>query len=939
MYHRILTAVAALLMAVPAVAQNPPAAAAPAQALPTDPKVTLGTLPNGLKYYIRQNQKPEKRAELRLVVRAGSILEDDDQLGLAHFLEHTAFNGTTNFKKNELVSYLQSIGVRFGADLNAQTGFDETLYMLPIPTDSAHLVEKAFQILEDWAHGQIFDPTEVANERGIVVEEWRGRKGAGDRMMQKWLPIALKGSRYAARLPIGTQESIMGATPEKLRRFYQDWYRPDNMAVVAVGDFDPARIETLIRQHFSKIARRPNPRARPDVAVPDNAQPLVAITTDREATTSSVTLTFKLPAEETRTVGDYRRGLTERLYLTLLNNRFFEITQKPDAPFTGAGASKGSFFAGRKDAFSLGAGAKDGGIDRALEALLTEARRVDQFGFLGSELARAKQNLLRGYERAHAERNTTQSAAFVEEYVGNFLNGEAIPGIEYEYTLAQQLLPAITLADVNALAGRWITDENRIILVQAPEKADVKVPTEPELLAVFDRASGATVTAYTEAVSDEPLIERLPNPGRVVSERSIAAVNVTEWRLSNGARVLIKPTDFKTDEILFSAYSAGGNSLVPDRDVMSATLAGQIVQLSGLGRFNRIDLSKKLAGKAANARPTIGLISEGLSGTASPKDLETLLQLVHLSFTAPRLDSTAFQAFKSQVTPQLTNRGADPEAVFVDTIQVTLTQNHVRGRPITLATFNEVDPRRALQIYQDRFADAGDFTFLFVGNVDLATLKPFAERYLATLPATGRKENWKDVGMAPPTGVIEKVVRKGTEPKASTWIVFTGPFQNAPANRFALRALTDLFQIRLNDVLRERLGGAYSPGVGGEGTRAPRQEYSIQVQFDSSPENVEPLAKTVFAMIDSLQTAGPAAADVEKVKEQLIRARETQLKTNAYWAGNIAARDQAGEDLAGLLAPYDELIRQLTPAQIQQAARQYFNTKNYARFVLLPEKN
>ncbi len=732
MLRKVLLGAAAILISAPTLAQTPPSAVSPAQPLPTDSKVTMGTLPNGLKYYIRQNQKPEKRAELRLIVKAGSVLEDDDQLGLAHFLEHTAFNGTTNFKKNELVSYLQSIGVRFGADLNAQTGFDETMYMLPIPTDSAHIVDKAFQILEDWAHGQIFDPREVTNERGIVVEEWRGRKGAADRMMQKWLPIALKGSRYATRLPIGTQESIMATTPAKLRRYYQDWYRPDQMAVIAVGDFDPERIEALIKQRFTGIARRPNPRARPNASVPDNAQPLVAVTTDREATTSSVTLTFKQAVEETRTVGDYRRDLTERLYLTMLNNRFFEMTQKPDAPFTGAGASKGSFFAGGKDAFSLGAGARDGGIERAVEALLTEARRVDQFGFLESELTRAKQNLLRGYERAHAERNTTQSAVFVEEYAGNFLYGEAIPGIEYEYTLTQQLLPAITLADVNTLAGRWITDENRIIMVQAPEKADVKVPTEPELLAVFDRASKATVTAYTEAVSDEPLIERLPAPGRVVQERNIPVVNITEWRLSNGARVLIKPTDFKADEIVFSAYSEGGSSLVPDRDVMSASLASQIVQLGGLGQFNRIDLGKKMAGKAVNARANIGLTTEGLNGTASPKDLETLLQLVHLSFTAPRLDTTAFQAFKAQVTPQLTNRGANPDAVFFDTITVTMTQNHARGRPITLAAFNEVDPNRALQIYQDRFAEAGDFTFLFVGNVDLATLKPFVEKYLAT---------------------------------------------------------------------------------------------------------------------------------------------------------------------------------------------------------------
>jgi zinc protease len=526
----------------------------------------------------------------------------------------------------------------------------------------------------------------------------------------------------------------------------------------------------------------------------------------------------------------------------------------------------------------------------------------------------------------------------VSEYIGHFLNGEAIPGIEYEYTLAQRLLPGITLADVNTLARNWITDENRIILVQAPQKPDVKVPTEAELLAVFERAGRAPVVAWTEAVSDEPLLERTPAPGSIVSERTIASINLTEWRLSNGARVLIKPTDFKSDEIVFNAYSVGGSSLVPDADIMSATGATQVVRLSGLGRFNRVDLGKKLTGKVANAVPTIGAVSEGLSGGASPQDLETLLQLVHLWFTAPRLDTVAFQAYRNQITPVLSNRGASPMAVFTDTIQAVMSQHHARGRPLTLATFNEIDPHKAFRIYQDRFADAGDFTFVFVGNVDLAKLKSLAERYLATLPVTGRKENWKDVGMPSPRGVINKVVHKGTEQKAATLIWFTGPIQFSPESRFALRALTDLFQIRLNDVLRERLGGTYSPGVGGGANRVPHPEYSIQIQFGSAPENVEPLAQTVFALIDSLKTSGPSAADVEKVREQMIRTRETDLKTNSYWAGNIAGRDQAGEDLEGLLAPYDAMIRNLTAAQIQQAAQKYFDTKNYVRFVLLPEK-
>ncbi|HEX3868463.1 MAG TPA: pitrilysin family protein, partial [Gemmatimonadaceae bacterium] len=447
---------------------TPVAAPAPSTRLPVDPKVRIGTLPNGIRYYIRQNTKPEKRAELRLVVNAGSILENNEQLGLAHFVEHTAFNGTTHFAKNDLIKYLQSIGVRFGADLNASTDFDETTYILPIPTDTARIIDQAFTILEDWAHGQVFDSTEVTNERGVVREEWRLGKGASDRMLHEWLPIAFKGSLYADRLPIGNEQSIMTATPARLRSFYSKWYRPDLEAVIAVGDFDPAAIEAEIKKHFGPIPKPVNPPARPVAGVPSNTAPLIAVASDKEATGSDVELIFKEPAETTKTVGDYKRDLMARLYLGMLNGRLDEITQKPDAPFLGAEASKGSFIARTEDAFTLGANVKDGGIAKGLEALLTEAKRVDEFGFLQSELDREKIDLLRGYERAYAERDKTQSSALVQEYIANYLHGEAIPGIEYEYKLVQELVPTITLADVNKLASKWITDDNRIIIAESP---------------------------------------------------------------------------------------------------------------------------------------------------------------------------------------------------------------------------------------------------------------------------------------------------------------------------------------------------------------------------------------------------------------------------------------------------------------------------------------
>ncbi|MGK2962754.1 MAG: M16 family metallopeptidase [Gemmatimonadaceae bacterium] len=921
--------------AAPAVAQQP---ATPLDAkLPVDPKVKVGTLENGIRYYIRQNSRPENRAELRLVVNAGSVLESPDQLGLAHFLEHTAFNGTTHFAKNDLIKYLESIGVRFGADLNAYTSFDETVYILPIPTDTARIVDQAFLILEDWAHGQLFDSTEVANERGVVREEWRGRKGASDRMLQQWLPIAFKGSRYAERLPIGTEESIMAANPEKLRRFYRDWYRPDLMAVIAVGDFDPAAIETKIRQHFSKIAKRSDAPARPVYDVPANKEPLVAIATDREATSSSVNLIYKMPATGVETVGDYRTMLIERLYLRMLNSRFSEITQRPDAPFLGAGASKSSFFARSTEGFTLAAGVKDGGVDAAVEALLTEARRVDQFGFLETELDRVKQDVLRGYERSFAERERTQSEAFVEEYIGNYLEGEAIPGIEYEYRIAQELIPTITLSEVNQLARKWITDENRVIIAQTPLKDSVQVPTREGMLAAFERASTATIAAYTESVSAEQLVANSPPPGTIVSSKQIPGLDAAEWKLSNGARVIVKPTDFQADQVLFAAYSPGGTSLASDADYMSAAVASQIIPMGGLGSFNAVDLDKKLTGKVASVNPVLGETTEGMSGSSSPKDIETMFQLAYLSFTAPRLDLVRFEAFKNQVAPFLANRGLAPGNVFSDTVQVTMAQNAFRARPVSPSTFAEIDPEKSLIFYKDRFADASDFTFILVGNVDTVALKPFVETWLASLPASGRSETSRDSGIRPPAGVVKKVVKKGTEAKATTRMFFTGVCSYTPEERLKLRALTTMMQTRLNESLRERLGGTYSPNIGGSCQRLPRQQYTVQLGYGSSIENVEPLTAAVFALIDSVKTQTPSQADVDKVKEEILRSREVEVKTNAYWLGNIQARDQAGEDLAGLGSAYDEMVRRLTAADLQGAARYYFNTENYARFVLLPE--
>jgi zinc protease len=635
-------------------------------------------------------------------------------------------------------------------------------------------------------------------------------------------------------------------------------------------------------------------------------------------------------------VADYRRDLVEQLYFSMLNARFAEIGQRPDAPFLDAGASVGSYGDRTTDAFTLGADVKDGGVNQGLDALLLEARRAN-LGFLDSELARAKLDMLRGLEQSYAERAKTVSAAYVGAYVDNFLTGSPIASIDYRYQVAQQLVPTITVADVNALARKWITPTNRVIIVEAPDKPGVAVPTEGDIVAVLDKSAQEPVTAYTETVSADPLVPTLPTPGRVVSERTIAGAGVTEWTLSNGARVLVKPTDFKNDEVIMTSYAMGGVSLAPDSDVVSAQLASDIMDQSGVGAFSATDLAKKLSGKVANVSPTIDETEEGLAGSASPKDLETLFQLMYLQLTSPRLDVSAFGALKNQLVPYVTNRGSDPGSVFEDTIDVTMDEHNIRDQPPTLATLAKIDPAKAFAFYKARFANPGAFTYVFVGNVTLEALKPLVERYLASLPSNGRKETWKDVETGPPTGVIERVVKKGVEPKADTHIIFSGPFVYTPENRLTIRALVALVQIKLDDILREQLGGTYSPEAGSSLSRIPRPQYQIIVDYGSSPQNVDKLSSSFFSIIAALKQMGPAQTDVDKVKEELIRAHEVEVKTNGYWAGNIAARDQAGEDIAGLGDAYTAMIQRVTPDALQQAAKQYFNTANYAKFVLLPE--
>ena len=908
----------------------------PSPKLPVDPNVTLGTLQNGVRYIIRENKRPENRAELRLVVNAGSILEDEDQQGLAHFVEHMAFNGTRNFPKQDLVDYLESIGMRFGPDLNAYTSFDETVYMLQVPTDSARVVTQAFRILEDWASGVLFEAEEIDKERGVVIEEWRLGQGAGARLRDKQFPILLKGSRYAERLPIGKKAVLDTFRHDAARRFYRDWYRPDLMAVIAVGDFEAEWIEGLIREHFGRIPAASEPRERTLHPVPGHEETLFTIATDPEATRTNVAIYYKQPVREQDSAEAYRQNIVESLYNRMLNARLRELTKKPDAPFLFAYSSQGRFIR-TSEFYVQGAVVREGGLLRGLEAVLTEAARVRLHGFTQSELDREKTEALRGMERANAERDKARSRGFASEYIRHFLTGEPIPGIEYEYGMYREMVPGIQLAEVNRLAGEWITGQNRVVLVDGPEKQGVTMPARDELAAVIDSVDRKQIEPYEDAASAQPLVETPPTPGEIVAEKQIAELGVTEWTLSNGVRVVLKPTDFKNDEVLFSAFSPGGHGLVSDEDYLPAATASAVVQEGGLGTFDAIGLEKKLAGKVVRVSPWIQGLREGVRGSASLKDLETMFQLVYLTFTAPRRDPEAFLAYVQRIRGSLENRSANPATAFGDTIQVTMSQYHHRARVWSEALLEEMNLDRSIEIYRDRFADAGDFVFFFVGNLDPDGLRPLVKTYLGGLPATRRNETWRDVGIRPPRGVIQKTVHRGLEPKSSNRIVFTGPFEWSRRNRYNLGSTIDVLRIKLREVLREEMGGTYGVGVGVSTTRYPEQRYRIRISFGCAPDSVEQLTLAVFAQIDSLKQFGAADSYIEKVQEGDRRSREASLKENGFWLRSLSSNYWLGQDPVTILA-YDDLVDGLTSDIVREAARKHFNMENYARFVLYPEK-
>jgi len=905
------------------------------QPVPVDPRITIGYLSNGLRYYIRTNERPAARAELRLVVKVGSVVEDENQRGLAHVLEHMAFNGSKNFAKQDLISFMESIGMRLGPGVNANTSFDETVYVLHVPTDNREAMNKAFMFFADVAHNLTLDDDAIDKERGVVLEEWRQGRGANARMQDEQFPVLLRGSRYADRLPIGTRESLQTFKPEALKRFYKDWYRPDLMAVIAVGDFDKPAVEALIKQHFAPIPGVVGARSRPSFEVPDHPETRYAVATDPEATMTSVGLYNMLPLRDQTTVGAYRQQQLERLYSILLNNRLNELTLKANPPFLRAGASRG-IFVRTKEAATLQALVPEDGIERGVEALVTESARAARYGFTAGELDRERRSVIRAYEAAFDERGKEESADLADEYIRNFAQREPIPGITYEFGLVQRFLPEFTVEEINKVAKEW-AGGSRVVLVNAPRKPGLAVPDATKLAAVIARAGQGDLKPYVDAGSGQSLLDTPPKPGSIVEATNRIGYGITEWKLSNGVKVVLKPTTFREDEVVFRATSPGGTSLASDKDYTPAATAAQVISASGLGKFDAIALRNVLSGKAAQVVAFIDDTEEGLAGGASPKDLETMFQLIYLTVTQPRADETIFGVMQSQMRAMLANQQASPEWAFRQALRTTLAQDHLRARPMTPERVNEMNLQKSFAFYKDRFADAGDFTFVFAGSFDTAVMKPLVEQYLGSLPSTGRKETWRDVGIAPPEGVVTRTVRQGIEPKSQAAMVFSGPIEFTTRNRVALDALGVILDNRLRQTLREALRGTYGVSIEAGASKVPAPRYSVSIEFGCDPGRAEELVKTVLKEVEALRATGPTEREVADAREALMRAHESDMAQNANLAGQISDRYENGEDVAEFFTLPNE-YRKLSPAWLQEAARAVLDTGSYVQVVLYPEK-
>ena len=903
-------------------------------AIPLDPAVEHGILDNGLEYFIRPNNKPENRIVLRLVVNAGSIQEDSDQSGLAHLIEHMAFNGTSNYEGHEIINYLESTGMQFGADINAYTSFDETVYKINIPADDPEMLQKGLDILKEWAFEISFLDEEIDKERGVVYEEWRVGRGADARMRDKYFPVLFSGSRYAIRLPIGDMDIVNNSSYDTIKRFYEDWYRPELMSVIVVGDIDTNSVIKQIEKLFGKYKNESKSRPREEFPVPDNSERLYSIVSDPEATLTTVQIFYKNDSISDNSADGYRTYIKKILTNIMYGQRLDELTHQSEPPYIYAFAGTDELVR-TKSAFIMGAVTAENGVVPAFETLIEENERFIEYGFTENEFERAKSDLLSYVESAYREKDKTESINYVEELTNYYLSKTPSPGIEWELEEIKTILSELTLNEVIETGISVRTGSNPVVIITGPEKEGISYPKDYILDNIFEKISSKTLNPYDDGDNNSVLMTNIPLPGSIVTESSDEAAEFDIWELSNGSRVVFKDTNLKNDELLFSAFSPGGTSLIENTGYVSSTLASNLVQLSGLGDFDIVALGKALSGKLVGLSPYIGTLYEGFSGSSIPKDAETLFQLLNLYFTSVRRDNVAYSSFMNRIEGLIENRESKPEIIFQDAVNAALYDNHFRSLPLTVSRLGEIDQKKTYDIFEERFNNPADFTFFFAGNIP-ENFRSLVETYIASIPKKGRKENWFDRKIVLIEGVNSLDVHAGIEQRSSVNILFSGDYVWTLENNTALYALRELLDIRLREEVREDASGTYGVSVSASAIKSPVEKYHLSIGFSCDPDRVAELTSIVFEVIDEIKTSAASEENIIKIKEGFRRSYEESLKDNSYWLGLMDAVYRYNLDSSYLL---DKPSRNeaLSSEIIFNAAVKYLNTENYFKAVLYPE--
>ena len=893
--------------------------------LPVDKNVRIGQLDNGLTYYIRHNKLPENRAEFYIAQKVGSILEEPQQRGLAHFLEHMAFNGTKNFpgddKRLGVIPWCETVGIKFGTNLNAYTSIDETVYNISnAPIDRTGVLDSCLLILHDWSNYILLKDDEIDKERGVIREEWRSRNSGMLRVYTDLLPTIYPGDKYADCMPIGSIDVINNFPYKDIRDYYHKWYRPDLQGIVIVGDINVDAVEAKLKAVFADVQKPVNPAERTYYPVADNKEPIVAIGTDKEVDDPSIEIYFKqdaTPDSEKNNVGYLASQYMTSMISSMLNARLSELVQSANPPFTRASSYYSDFFVAKtKEAFALSASSKADGIETALKTLLQETERARRFGFTESEYARARANYLQSLESAYNEREKTKHGSYVREYVQNFLNGEPIPGIEAEYAMMNQLAPNIPLQAMNMVMQQLVPDSNQVVIIAGPAKEGLKYPTKEEVINLLKGMKDLDLQAYVDKVSDEPLMKEAPKGGKIISEKEGDIYGSTKLVLSNGVTVYVKKTDFKADEIRMKGTSLGGKSIFPDKDALNFAVMDNVIAVGGLGNFSQVDLTKVLAGKKVSVNAGLGATTENVFGTCSPKDFETMMQLTYLTFTAPRKDTEAFESFKNRMKAQLESAQANPLSSINDSLQKAMYNNHPRVVMMKPEMVDQIDYDHILEMYNDRFKDASDFTFYFVGNIDLETAKPLIAEYLGALPAINRKETFKDTKMNIRKGVYKNEYTKEQQtPTATIVFLYSGKAPYTLKNDILLSFATQVLDMVYTEEVREKEGGTYGVNCFGDLQKYPKEQLLLQIVFQTDPAKKDKLAGIVVDELKKLAAEGPSDVHLQKVKEYMLKKYADNQKENGYWMNNLNDYFYYGMDMT---EGYTDIVNSITAKDIQK---------------------